>query len=360
MPKKVSPPPTGIHGNADLPSVTVESYNLELRDAEGFVGDRASKGAFLALVEEVREQLKEVDDDPLGETPTDEIGRKRLDKLLATGEPEVAGLIQGAAEAFAKRLAGVIRRFMRLKEWRDVERVAVGGGFRESRIGELVIGRASVILKSEGIAVTLDPIRNHPNEAGLIGSIQLAPPWMFSGHDSIVAVDIGGSNFRCGIVELCQDKAADLSAARVWKSRLWRHADEEPGRDKAVARLITMIKGVVRQAEQRKLRLAPFIGIGCPGIIAADGFIERGAQNLPGNWESGRFHLPEVVTEAIPSIGDHETVVVMHNDAVVQGLSEAPFMRDVKRWAALTIGTGLGNACFTNKERPKRKARRKT
>ena len=121
-----------------------------------------------------------------------------------------------------------------------------------------------------------------------------------------------------------------------------------------------MIKGVVRQAEQRKLRLAPFIGIGCPGIIAADGFIERGAQNLPGNWESGRFHLPEVVTEAIPSIGDHETVVVMHNDAVVQGLSEAPFMRDVKRWAALTIGTGLGNACFTNKERPKRKARRKT
>ena len=157
----------------------------------------------------------------------------------------MAGLIQGAAEEFAKRLAGVIRRFMRLKEWRDVERIAVGGGFRESRIGELVIGRASVILKSEGIAVTLDPIRNHPNEAGLIGSIQLAPPWMFSGHDSIVAVDIGGSNFRCGIVELCQDKAADLSAARVWKSRLWRHADEEPGRDKAVARLIRMIKAVV-------------------------------------------------------------------------------------------------------------------
>ena len=34
----------------------------------------------------------------------------------------------------------------------------------------------------------------------------------------------------------------------------------------------------------------------------------------------------------------------MHNDAVVQGLSEAPFMRDVETWAAFTIGTGLGNA----------------
>jgi hypothetical protein len=38
----------------------------------------------------------------------------------------------------------------------------------------------------------------------------------------------------------------------------------------------------------------------------------------------------------------------MHNDAVVQGLSELPRTRDVRRWAALTIGTGLGNASFTN------------
>jgi hypothetical protein len=39
----------------------------------------------------------------------------------------------------------------------------------------------------------------------------------------------------------------------------------------------------------------------------------------------------------------------MHNDAVVQGLSEVPFMADVKRWGVLTIGTGLGNAVFANK-----------
>jgi hypothetical protein len=39
----------------------------------------------------------------------------------------------------------------------------------------------------------------------------------------------------------------------------------------------------------------------------------------------------------------------LHNDAVVQGLSEAPFMGDVKRWGALTIGTGLGNVRFTNR-----------
>jgi hypothetical protein len=39
----------------------------------------------------------------------------------------------------------------------------------------------------------------------------------------------------------------------------------------------------------------------------------------------------------------------MHNDAVVQGLSEIPYMRDAEHWGVLTIGSGLGNARFTNR-----------
>ena len=61
------------------------------------------------------------------------------------------------------------------------------------------------------------------------------------------------------------------------------------------------------------------------------------------------FNLPERLRREIPEIGKHDTVVILHNDAVVQGLSEAPFMTDVTRWGALTIGTGLGNARFTNR-----------
>jgi hypothetical protein len=53
--------------------------------------------------------------------------------------------------------------------------------------------------------------------------------------------------------------------------------------------------------------------------------------------------------EAIPRIGDFDTAIVMHNDAVVQGLSEVPFMQDVDKWGVFTIGTGLGNALFTNR-----------
>jgi hypothetical protein len=72
--------------------------------------------------------------------------------------------------------------------------------------------------------------------------------------------------------------------------------------------------------------------------------------NLPGNWTSSKFNLPLVLRETIPRIGEDETSIVMHNDAVVQGLSQIPYMRDVEHWGVLTIGKGLGNACFTNRE----------
>ena len=51
--------------------------------------------------------------------------------------------------------------------------------------------------------------------------------------------------------------------------------------------------------------------------------------------------------------GENDTVVIMHNDGVVQGLSEVPFMQDVRRWGVLTIGTGLGNARFSNRQNGK-------
>jgi predicted NBD/HSP70 family sugar kinase len=174
---------------------------------------------------------------------------------------------------------------------------------------------------------------------------------MFEAHDAILAVDIGGTNFRAGVVALNLKKASDLAKASIWKLELWRHADEKKlKREDAVEQLVTMLKDLIARAGKEGLRLAPFIGIGCPGIIDVDGTIDRGAQNLPGNWEAARFHLPVALCEAIPKIGDDDTAIVMHNDAVVQGLSEAPFMGDVERWGALTIGTGLGNARFTNRK----------
>jgi hypothetical protein len=348
-----SPPanPIAGHGAEQLPSVIVDAYNCEVRDSEGFLGDRANKKAFWALVDDWRKRMREVGDDPLGDTPTVQLGKKQLDQLLKDGPAEAAGLIHTAVEEFAQQLAEIIERFLKLKDWKDTEAIVVGGGFRESHIGELAIGRAAVIVKGEGTSIELLPIHNHPDDAGLIGCAHLAPSWLFAGHDAMIAVDIGGTNVRVGIIELNASRKADLAKARVWKSEIWRHADEEPSREQAIDRMAAMIGGLLERAATAKLAVAPFIGIGCPGVIEPDGSIARGSQNLPGNWESSRFHLPTRLKELIPTIGDHETVVVMHNDAVVQGLSEIPFMAEFDRWGVLTVGTGLGNARFSKRPR---------
>lgn len=337
------------HGAAILSRVTVDAYNAELWTPDGFVGDRASKRAFQAILDDWRERVAKMGEDPLGEEPSEDISKKQLDKALIEGDPEAAGMVHSAIEEFAQEFAAVIRRFLRLKEWKDVEHIVVGGGLRESRIGEVAIGRTSVALKATGHGVDLLPIRHAPDHAGLIGCIHLVPSWILAGHDSILAVDIGGSNIRAGLVEFRAKKKPDLSSAKVHRLELWRHRDDAPKREDAVAQLIEFLLDLVKRASKDGLTLAPFIGIGCPGVIRADGSIERGGQNLPGNWEAKGFNLPQRLREALPMIDDHETVVVMHNDAVVQGLSELPWMQDVKQWAVMTIGTGLGNALFTNR-----------
>jgi predicted NBD/HSP70 family sugar kinase len=353
-----APPALAAHGSSHLPSVEVDSYNVEAKDENGFVGDRASKGAFRDILEKWRKPLRKKGEDPFGDESSDEISKKKLDALLAEGHPDAAGVLQGAIEDFSQELTHVIRRFLKLKAWHDTERIVVGGGLSESRVGELAVARAGVLLKTDDIDVELVLVRNDPDEAGLLGAGHLAPSWLFKGHDAILAVDIGGTNIRAGVVELNLKKSPDLSKAAVWKFDLWRHADEDRlSRQDAVDEIAKMLKRLIGRAEKAKYQLAPFIGIGCPGKIDEDGTIERGAHNLPGNWESKNFHLPTSLIEAIPTIGEDQTAVLMHNDAVVQGLSEVPFMQDVEHWGVITIGTGLGNARFTNREPVKKKKR---
>jgi len=78
------------HGGRVLPAVTVDTYNEELRDEEGFVGDRASGRAFRAILEDWRDKLRAQGEDPFGDTPTREISKSKLDKVLASGNPLAA------------------------------------------------------------------------------------------------------------------------------------------------------------------------------------------------------------------------------------------------------------------------------
>ncbi len=128
----------------------------------------------------------------------------------------------------------------------------------------------------------LNIIRHHPDDAGLIGSVHLLPHWMLKGHQAILAVDIGGTNIRVGVVELNTQKAKNFAHAKVGKSHVWRHADDEPNRTTCVEKVAAMLRHMVEYARKKKLDLAPAVGIACPGIIEETGSITRGAQNLPG------------------------------------------------------------------------------
>lgn len=338
------------HGAVELPLVTVDSYNLELRDKDGFIGDKANKSAFIDFLDDWRKLVGKSGHDPFGETKTSELSKKDIDKALTGPDRDAAALILSAIDDFARQLAKILKAYMRQKAWKDTQRVMVGGGFKQSAAGELAIARASLLLQADGLDVTLQPIHHHPDDAGLIGAAHLMPSWMLKGHQAMIAVDIGGTNVRAGIVKLNSNLSKDLSKAEVWKSEIWRHADDDPSRSGMIEQLVDMIRNLIAAADKEKFEPAPVIGVACPGIIEADGSIKRGGQNLPGgNWESETFNLAVALKDAIPEIDDHETFVIIHNDAVVQGLSQIPFMQDVDEWGVVTIGTGLGNARFTNK-----------
>jgi predicted NBD/HSP70 family sugar kinase len=164
------------------------------------------------------------------------------------------------------------------------------------------------------------------------------------------------------VVELHPRKEPDPGKSVVAEMELWRHADETPSpkRQQAVEHIGAMLERLIGWAEKKELALAPFVGIACPGVIAEDGHIDRGGQNLPGNWESSRFNLPQAIREMIPKIRGGESIVVMHNDAVVQGLSQTSLCQDVEHWGVLTIGTGLGNAKFSNADAAARTGKKRS
>src|SRR5260221_4676476 len=157
---------TGIarHGATRLPSVDVDSFNIELKDDDGFLGDRASKGAFRKILDTLRKPLKKNGDDPLGSKSAEAIGKSALDEALVGDDLHAAALVHGAIEGFAQELAYVTQRFLKTKAWADTERIVVGGGFRANPAREVAIARTDIILKNADFKIDLVPIRFHPDD----------------------------------------------------------------------------------------------------------------------------------------------------------------------------------------------------
>jgi hypothetical protein len=167
--------------------------------------------------------------------------------------------------------------------------------------------------------------------------------------DAVLAADLGGSSFRAGVVLPRLGVAPDLAAAGVWRRQSWHHAaEQQTDRAVAVGRLAGMLGDLAGAAATAGLSLAPVVAVGLPGRIDAEGRILGGADNLPGDWHAEDFHLPSALSRLLPLAGGGHPAVLLHNDAVAQGLSEAPYLRNIVHWGVLTVGTGLGNARFSN------------
>jgi hypothetical protein len=81
------------HGASTLPRVTVDSYNVEIEDDDGFVGDKASKSAFWKLVDKWRKPYEKAEKDPLGKKASTKIGKQGLATLLAAGDAKAAAVV---------------------------------------------------------------------------------------------------------------------------------------------------------------------------------------------------------------------------------------------------------------------------
>ncbi|WP_176463874.1 ROK family protein [Bordetella genomosp. 11] len=336
-----------LHGALELPTFTIESYSLSLRDDNGFVGDNASRPAFQAILQAWRVLFETLHGkDPLGDKPTEEIPKKKLDELMAK-EGEAAAAIHGALEDYAEQLARVIRRFLAQKSWKGVQRVIIGGGLKQSDIGARAVEAVAQRLFRDDVHVQLRLLHHHADEGGLIGWLHLMPDDLAERYRAMLAVDIGGTNIRCGIVRLPKNRDPRKAKVVAWEK--WSHArDEDTTRkEHLVQGIADMLARQIEYARKKGIKLAPWVGVACPGRIRQDGSISRGTQNLPGDWAHRSFHLPAALCKRLPTIDGQQPQVVLHNDAVVQGLSEIPYLDDVRRWGVLTVGTGVGNACYT-------------
>jgi hypothetical protein len=258
------------HGSRKLRFVVIDSYNIELRDGESFPGDRASKRVFQAMVDEWRGRLRRDGGDPLDHRPTKELykDKKELERVLFSGDPEAAGVLIGSMEEFAAELASVVTRLLETPEWRDTQCIAVGGGFREGRVGEPVIGRASVLMRAKGLSISLVPLRHHPEQAGLLGGVYLAPEEVLREYRGILAVDIGGTNVRTGIVEPDIDVDGSILDARVHSYELWRHADRKPDKQELLDHMLARLRHMADAATREGPPSWPSAAPACFGAMA--------------------------------------------------------------------------------------------
>ena len=335
------------HGASEFATLRLDCYEVESAGARGNE-DPAGDEVFRAALTKWRERVGAAGTDPLGDAPTEQLSTAELDEELSDGDAEAGGVIQGAMEEFSQQLCRLLTQLLRRAAWEDTRRIVVAGDLRHSRVGDIALGRAGVLLKAAGFDVELVFIRKPRREATLLGTVRLVPAWMLKGHDTLLAIDIAAQEVRGAIVALNFKKSPDLSKASVEHTQTWRPKAGPVEREGFVTSVADLLEELADRSRRKGDNLAPFVGIGCGGVVRADGCVtQAGAGFAAGLFGSG-LNLPLELCARLPKIGDHDTVVALHNGIVLQGLSQDGFMRDVPHWGIVSIAEDRGEARFTN------------
>ena len=169
------------------------------------------------------------------------------------------------------------------------------------------MGRASLLLTGAGIDVELSPIENHPDEAGLIGT-RAARAVLDPGRPRRHPRRRHRRHQRARRHRRAQCRQARRASPRPMSGSASTGGtlDDKPNREEAIDRIADMLAKLIERAANEKMKLAPFMGIGCPGLIDEHGAILKGGQNLPGNWEGDGFNLAAALGKRLPRIDGHD------------------------------------------------------
>lgn len=252
--------------------------------------------------------------------------------------------IESALRMMGTNLGLIVKRLLNWKYWKKTERIYVGGGVSEGKIGDILLKEAKDFISAEtSLNVTLRKIHYSPAVAGLIGATYFIPTK--NGRKAVPTIDLGGGNLRTGLV---LPPSEDENAV-VFHSNFLNWQKLGLNRDSLVELISSEVIDCLNVSKETKTEISEYMGISFPALVDEKGYVIGKDRNLPGNWIDSQFHLPSIINSKIKEktgFGDFKFIV--RNDAVCQGLSEIPFVHDVKRWGVLTIGTGLGNARFRN------------
>ena len=163
--------------------------------------------------------------------------------------------------------------------------------------------------------------------------VSVIEPWNHPDERYVLAVDVGGTNIKYGVVSA----VGDLIAKGVTPTRA------SGSRTELLDQLVETGRGLIATARDANVSYAA-LGVAAAGWIDAEsGRVVYGTANLPG-WSGAP------IAETLS--GELAMPVFVENDANALAVAEKRFgwARNARNFVCITLGTGVGAGCYIRGE----------